>query len=95
MPRTRPKEASFNLRLDPALKAAFTSATEAQDKPAAQVLRDFMRAYVKQRERRAFLDEAQRQSRLVAQAARDPHSDEAQAMREIEAEIADPAFWAD
>jgi hypothetical protein len=43
MPRTsqRPKESSFNFRIDPALKAAFSQATEAEDKPAAQVLRDF------------------------------------------------------
>jgi len=97
MPRTsqHPKETSFNLRIDPALKAAFTAATEAEDKPAAQVVRDFMRAYVKQRERRAFEAEAKRQSLLIAQAARDPESDEAQVMREIEAELADPALWAD
>ena len=97
MPRTsqHPKETSFNLRIDPALKAAFTAATEAEDKPAAQVVRDFMRSYVKQGERRAFEAEARRQSLLIAQAARDPESDEAQVMREIEAELADPAIWAD
>ena len=96
MPRTSQhrKETSFNLRIDPALKAAFTAATEAEDKPAAQVVRDFMRSYVKQRERQAFEAEARRQSLLIAQAARDPNSDEAQVMREIEAELADPAFWA-
>ena len=96
MPRTSQhrKETSFNLRIDPALKAAFTAATEADDKPAAQVVRDFMRSYVKQRERQAFEAEARRQSLLIAQAARDPNSDEAQVMREIEAELADPAFWA-
>jgi hypothetical protein len=46
MPRTtqHPKETSFNLRIAPHLKAAFTAATEADDKPAAQVLREFMRA---------------------------------------------------
>ena len=97
MPRTsqHPKETSFNLRIDPALKAAFTAATEADDKPAAQVVRDFMRSYVKQRELRAFEAEARRQSLLIAEAARDPKSDEAQVMREIEAELADPAFWTD
>ncbi len=86
------KEASFNLRIDPALKAAFAAATEAEDKPAAQVLRDFMRAYVKQRERRAFEAEARRQSLIVAGAARDLNSDEAAVMREIEAELADASF---
>lgn len=89
MPRTsqHPKETSFNLRLDPALKAAFTEATEAEDKPAAQVIRDFMRAYVRQRQQRAFEAEARRQSREAAARARDPSSDEYAVMREIEAEL--------
>jgi hypothetical protein len=97
MPRIsqHPKETSFNLRIDPLLKAAFTAAAEAEDKPAAQILRDFMRAYVKQRERRAFEAEARRQSLLIAERARDPNSDEAQVMREIEIEMNDPAFWDD
>jgi hypothetical protein len=53
MPRTtrHPKEESFNLRLPADLKAAFKAATEAADRPAAQVLRDFMRAYVEQHHR--------------------------------------------
>ena len=89
MPRTaqHPKDASFNLRIDPALKAAFTAATQAEDKPAAQVLRDFMRAYVKQRERREFEAEARRQSLAIAERARDPTSDEYAVMRELEAEL--------
>jgi hypothetical protein len=97
MPRTRqhPKEASFNLRIDPSLKAAFIAATEAENKPAAQVVREFMRAYVKQRQRRAFEEDARRQSLEVAKAAMNPESDEAQVMREIEAELADPAFWSE
>jgi hypothetical protein len=81
------KEASFNLRIDPALKAAFTAATEAEDKPAAQVIRDFMRTYVKQREHRAFEAEARRQSLEAARYAGDPTSDEYTVMREIEAEL--------
>jgi hypothetical protein len=95
MPRTtqNPKETSFNLRIDPNLKAAFTSATEAEDKPAAQVVREFMRAYVKARQRRAFQTEARRQSLLIADAARDPDSDDYAVMRESEAEAADASFW--
>ena len=54
-----------------------------------------MRAYVQQRERRAFEAEARRQSLLLAELARDPNSDEAQVMREIEAQLTDPAFWPD
>jgi hypothetical protein len=82
-----PKETSFNLRIDPALKAAFTAATEAEDKPAAQVVRDFMRAYVRERERRMFKAEARRQSLEAAASANDPNSDEFAVMREIEAEL--------
>lgn len=86
MPRAtqHPKADSFNFRIDPALKAAFTQATEAEDKPAAQVLRDFMRAYVERRNRKAFEAEARRQSRAAAERARDPQSDEAQSLRDME-----------
>jgi len=97
MPRVsqHPKDTSFNLRIDPNLKAAFAKAAEAEDKPAAQVVRDFMRAYVKQRERRVFEAQARRDSLAVADAARDPTSDEAQVMRELEAHMDDSSFWAD
>jgi hypothetical protein len=78
------KAESFNFRVDPQLKAAFQMATETEDKPAAQVLRDFMRDYVEQRRERAFADEARRQSRLLAKLATDPDSDEAEVMRWIE-----------
>ena len=42
MPRasTRPKVESFNFRVDPELKAAFTAATAEEDRPAGQVLRE-------------------------------------------------------
>jgi predicted transcriptional regulator len=94
MPRTsqRPKESSFNFRIDPALKAAFSQATEAEDKPAAQVLRDFMRAYVKQRERRAFQIEAQRQSLEAADHARDPRTDDSVSLKEFEALLNEDHF---
>lgn len=94
MPRTsqHPKETSFNLRIDPALKAAFTAAAEAEDKPAAQVVRDFMRAYIERRERRIFEAEARKQSLAVADRARDPNSDEADIMRWIEG-AADHTAW--
>jgi hypothetical protein len=91
MPRDsqHPKDESFNFRVDPKLKAAFQSATEAEDKPAAQVLREFMRAYVERHRQRAFVTEAQRQSRLIAARAADPGSDEAEVMRWIE-DVASP-----
>ena len=94
MPRTgpHPKVESFNFRVDPELKAAFTAAAAEEDKPAGQVLRDFMRAYVARRQERAALAEARRQSRFIAEAAADPGSDEAKVMRWIE-DVSDTAGW--
>lgn len=94
MPRQsqHPKEESFNFRLDPKLKADFQTATEAEDKPAAQVLRDFMRAYVDRQRERTFAAEARRQSRLLAERAADPRSDEAEVMRWIE-DVSDTTGW--
>ncbi len=37
---------TFNFRVVPKLKADRQTATVAQDKPAAQIRRDFMRAYL-------------------------------------------------
>jgi hypothetical protein len=90
MPRTsqRPKEDTFNFRVDPALKAEFQAATEAQDKPAAQVLRDFMRAFVERRRHQNFAAEAHRQSTAIAARAADPASDEAAVMRELDGNLA-------
>ena len=78
MPRTTPvpKDETFNFRVDPTLKNAFTQAAAADDRPAAQLLRDFMRACVRQRERAAFVVEARRQSLAIAARAADPRTDE-------------------
>lgn len=94
MPRQsqHPKEESFNFRIDPKLKAEFQTATEAEDKPAAQVLRDFMRAYVERQRERVFAAEAKRQSRMLAERAADPGSDDAEVMRWIE-DVADTDGW--
>lgn len=97
MPRTsqHPKAESFNFRIDPTLKAAFTAATEAEDKPAAQVLRDFMRAYVARKQRHAFESEARRQSTAIAQRSLNPNSDDHASLREIEALFNEDAFGAE
>jgi len=91
MPRAsrHAKEETFNFRVDPALKAEFQTATEAADKPAAQVLREFMRSYVERRKRRDLAAEARRQSEVIAARAADPSSDEAAVMRELEASLAE------
>src|SRR6266498_1789629 len=86
---THSKEDSFNFRVDSQLKTAFQSATAAEDVPAAQVLRNFMRAYVEKKQRQNFAAEAKRQSALIAAAARDSDSDEAQVMRELEGDLQD------
>ncbi len=89
------KETTFNFRLDPALKAAFTEAAEADRKPAAEVLRRFMRSYVEQKRRSAFEAEAHGQSLAIASRTRDPKSDEHAAIRELDAELDRDAFSAE
>ena len=88
----RPKVESFNFRVDPELKAAFTAATADENKPAGQVLRDFMRTYVAQQRERALVAEARRQSRVLAERTADPASDEAEVMRWME-DVADTEGW--
>src|SRR5579863_8648647 len=74
----RIKEATLNLRVGEALKAEFISAVEAEDRPAAEVLRGLIRNYVEESRRRRFAAGARRQSQLVAAS-----KDEAEVMRWI------------
>jgi hypothetical protein len=85
----RQKLENFNFRLEPELKAAFAAAAEAADRPAAQVLRDFMRAYVEKRERDDLKVAMRRQAAELGRLAQDPHSDEAQILRELDANLDD------
>jgi hypothetical protein len=77
------KDETFNFRIDPELKAAFTAATEAEDRPAAQVLRDFMRAYVRQKQRLSIEAEARRQSLAIAERSRNSGSDDHASLQEL------------
>jgi predicted transcriptional regulator len=43
-------EATFTFRVDEALKNEFSTAAKAHDRTGAQLLRDFMRDYVKQQQ---------------------------------------------
>ena len=88
----RPKVESFNFRVDPELKAAFTAATAEEDKPAGQVLRDFMRGYVERQQDRAAAAEARRHSRFLAERAAGSGSDEAAVMSWIE-DVSDTGGW--
>ena len=85
------KEESFNFRVDSRLKAEFQTVSRAEDRPAAQILRDFMRAYIASRKRKNFAAEAHRQSRAIAARAADPGSDEAAVLRELDAHLAETA----
>ena len=57
---------TFTFRIDPDLKAEFMAVTETENKPVAQVLRDFMSSYVERKKRKEFEVEARRQSLLIA-----------------------------
>lgn len=45
------KEAGMRIRIEPELREAFVTACRTQDLPAAQVLRSFMKEYVRKCER--------------------------------------------
>jgi predicted transcriptional regulator len=89
MPRTSasPKGDTFTFRLDPAMKAALARSAAADRKQPGEVVRDLVRDYLARRERRAFEAEARRQSLELNARAQDPTSDEAQVMRELEADL--------
>ena len=89
MPRTTTnrKGETLNLRVDPALKAEFVAASEAENKPIAEILRKFMRAYVEHAKRNKFAAEAKRQSRLLASS-----TDEAEVFRWMQ-DVSDAEEW--
>jgi predicted transcriptional regulator len=49
-------DATFTFRVDDALKAKFSQAAKAKDRTGAQLLRDFMRDYVRQQQEAAEHD---------------------------------------
>ena len=75
----RRRESTLNLRIDTALKMEFTAIVEAEDRPAAEVLRNLMRRYVEETKRRRFAAEARRQSQMISAS-----EDEAEVMRWIQ-----------
>ena len=78
-PASSYRESTMNLRIDAALKAEFAAAVEAEDRPAAEVLRALMRRYVEDARQRHFAAEARRQSEIIAAS-----EDEAEVMRWIQ-----------
>ena len=75
----------LTVRIPPTLKAALTEIAIEEAKPVGELLRELIRERVTQKERREFEAEARRQSLLLAEAARDPNSDEAVLMRQLDA----------
>jgi predicted transcriptional regulator len=71
-------------RLDPALKADLAELARQESKAMGELLRDLIREHIARKKRQEFEAEAHRQSLETAAAARDPQSDEAQVMRELD-----------
>jgi len=80
-----PNAEIITFRIPPALKAAFAEIAEQEAKPVGELLRELIRERIKQKERREFEAEARRQCLEINAAARDPNSDEAGVMRELDA----------
>lgn len=83
MPETKTETLTF--RIEAALKGEFAEVADKEAKPVGELLRELVREHVKQRRRREFEAEARRQSLQCAAAATEPTSDEAQVMRELDA----------
>ena len=87
---SRPKQieqSTFTFRVDTTLKKTFMAVTDKENKPVAQVLRDFMSDYVERKKRKEFEAEARRQSAVIAGSP-----EEEQVMGWIK-DVADPEGW--
>lgn len=90
-PRIGPQADTLSFRIAPALKADLAAIAEKEEKPIGQVLRELIRERIERERRREFEAEARRQSLELAAAARDPNSDEAEILRELDANFDDSA----
>lgn len=74
------KEAVFTMKLEPELRDAFMAAAEAADRPASQIVREFMRDFVQRdREYVEFLRRKVEKSRASVAAGRTYTNEEVQA----------------
>ena len=89
MPRTsaETKADILTFRLPPALKADLAALAQKEAKPIGALLRELIRARVKQEERREFEAEARRACDILNAAAQDPTSDEAHILRELDTHL--------
>jgi hypothetical protein len=88
---TESKVEMVTVRLDPALKADFAELARRESKAMGELLRELIRDHVARTKRQEFEAEAHRQSLEAAAAARDPKSDEARVMRELDLELGEIA----
>jgi uncharacterized membrane protein len=77
----------ITVRVPSALKAAFAEIAQQESKPLGELLRELIRERIERKRRREFEADARRQSLEAAVLARDPNSDEAAVMRELEADL--------
>src|SRR5580658_9490605 len=87
MPRTGTavKAEILTFRIDPSLKREVSRIARTERKPVGALLRELVQERVDRKRRLAFEAEARRQCLLLNAAARDPNSDEAAVMRELDA----------
>jgi len=88
---TEAKVEMVTVRLDPALKADLAELAKRESKAMGELIRELIREHIARKKRQEFEAEAHRQSLEAAAAARDPKSDEAQVMRELELELGELA----
>ncbi len=78
-----PKEAVFTMKLEPELRADFMAEAAREDRPASQVMRELMRAYIEQRRQAREYDDYLRQKveagRASMRAGRGRSNDEVEA----------------
>ncbi len=77
------KEAVFTMKLEPELRADFMAEAAGEDRPASQIVRELMRAYIEQRRQSRGYDEYLRSkveaSRVSMRAGRGRSNDEVEA----------------
>ncbi|HEV2300142.1 MAG TPA: ribbon-helix-helix protein, CopG family [Stellaceae bacterium] len=76
---------TVTFRLGQDLKAALAEIADAEKKPVGALLREMIRERLERKRQREFEIEARRQSLLLAEAARDPDSDDAAVLRALDA----------
>jgi hypothetical protein len=83
---TMPKEAVFTMKLEPELRTNFLAEAAEEDKPASQVMRELMRAYVEQRRQARKYDDYVRRKVELARASM--HAGRGRPNEEVEATFA-------